>query len=184
MACRLAPGHRLRLALSNSYWPFVWPSPQPAVLTLAGGHLDLPLHPGPLAGWEPPPPEAGQVQSLLQRDPPRAARRIEEDLLSGRVSLVVEEDSGTAENLAHGLTSRERMEERWEIAPDDPLSACATVRWDYAASRGEWSVRTRATARMTATADDLRMEAHLTAWEGEAEVFSRAWDVRVPRLLV
>ena len=43
MAYRLAPGHRLRLALSNSYWPFVWPSPEAGRLTLAGGSLALPV---------------------------------------------------------------------------------------------------------------------------------------------
>ncbi|MDP1578500.1 MAG: CocE/NonD family hydrolase, partial [Cypionkella sp.] len=34
MAYRLAAGHHLRLALSTTYWPFLWPSPQPATLTL------------------------------------------------------------------------------------------------------------------------------------------------------
>ena len=54
MAYRLAPGHRLRLALSNSYWPFVWPSPEAGVLTLVGGTLELPVHGGAQAQWQPP----------------------------------------------------------------------------------------------------------------------------------
>src|SRR4029453_13226911 len=31
---RVAQGHRLRLALSTSYWPMIWPSPQPVSLAL------------------------------------------------------------------------------------------------------------------------------------------------------
>ena len=37
------PGHRIRLALSTSYWPMVWPSRESAMLTVFGGTLDLPV---------------------------------------------------------------------------------------------------------------------------------------------
>ncbi|NJS40584.1 MAG: hypothetical protein HC783_18085 [Rhodobacteraceae bacterium] len=40
MAHRLAPGHRLRLALSNSYWPFLWPSAHSTVLVVTAGRWD------------------------------------------------------------------------------------------------------------------------------------------------
>src|SRR5260370_35465726 len=30
-------GHRIRLSVSNAYWPIVWPSPAPATLTLTTG---------------------------------------------------------------------------------------------------------------------------------------------------
>ena len=53
MAYRLAPGHRLRLALSNSYWPFVWPSPEAVALTVTAGSLDLPVHDGSGPEWQP-----------------------------------------------------------------------------------------------------------------------------------
>ena len=38
-------GHRIRLALSTSYWPIAWPSPEPATVTLAtgGARLSLPI---------------------------------------------------------------------------------------------------------------------------------------------
>ncbi|MEM6488689.1 MAG: CocE/NonD family hydrolase [Pseudomonadota bacterium] len=41
----LAAGHRLRLALSSSYWPVLWPAPEPVTLTLdlAGTRLVLPV---------------------------------------------------------------------------------------------------------------------------------------------
>src|SRR5260221_5273811 len=35
-------GHRLRLALSTSYWPLAWPSPEAGRLTIHFGALDLP----------------------------------------------------------------------------------------------------------------------------------------------
>ncbi len=76
------------------------------------------------------------------------------------------------------------MEERWTVHPDDPLSAEVAIRWNQSHARGDWSVRTEATARMTASATALRMQATLTAWEGEDEVFRRDWDETVARQFV
>jgi len=184
MAYRMAAGHRLRLALSNSYWPFVWPSPVAGVLTVTAGSLDLPVHPGSGAEWEP--PEARHAAPWQHRvvRAGRSARRIETDLLTGITALLVEEDGGDVENLEHGLTSGETMSERWEIHPDDPLQAKATHVWEQRLSRGDWAVRTRAWAEMTGTATHLVMKARLTAWEGETQVFDRAWDDAVERRFV
>jgi uncharacterized protein len=41
-AATFAAGHRIRLALSTTYWPMIWPSPQDATVTILGGTLDLP----------------------------------------------------------------------------------------------------------------------------------------------
>ncbi len=98
--------------------------------------------------------------------------------------MVVEDDLGDAENLTHGLCSGETMSERWEIDPADPLSARAVHVWEQRLSRGDWSVRTRAEAEMTGTADELRMKAVLRAWEGDLLVFERNWDDRVARRFV
>jgi predicted acyl esterase len=43
-------GHRLRLAVSPTYWPWAWPSPEPVTLTVVAGPgppLDLPLRTPP-----------------------------------------------------------------------------------------------------------------------------------------
>ena len=43
IAHKFSPGHRIRLALSNSMWPIFWPSPEQVSLTLKGGTLILPV---------------------------------------------------------------------------------------------------------------------------------------------
>ncbi len=185
MGYRLAAGHRLRLALSTTYWPFVWPSPKVATLTVTGGSLTLPVqHGADEPEWTPPPAEHAAPWAHRVTREGKAARRIERDLLSGSVALVVEDDAGARENLAHGLISGESLAERWEIHPDDPLSARAVHLWEQHLSRGSWAVRTEARAEMTATATHLRMQARLTAWEGEAVVFQRDWDDEVERKFV
>jgi hypothetical protein len=182
MGYRLAPGHRLRLALQTGCWPFVWPSPEGVTLRLVAGTIELPVHDG-VAGdeWTPPAAERADPVAPEVRRPARSARRIEEDLIAGARTLVVEEDSGRLVHPIHGLETEETMEERWTIHPRDPLSARVETVWTQALSRGDWGVRTRAVTVMTGDATHLRMEARLTAWEGERQVFDRRWDDRIPR---
>lgn len=184
MAYRLAPGHKLRLALSTTYWPFVWPSPEAATLTITAGSLDLPVHSGSAAEWTPPPPEGAEPWKHKVLRPGKTTRHIETDLLSGRIALVVNDDGGDMENLFSGLCSGETMSELWEVNQADPLSARAVHVWEQRLSRGDWAVRTKASAEMTATATHLRMKANLTAWEGDQVIFTRDFDDEVPRRFV
>ncbi|MBI1171653.1 CocE/NonD family hydrolase [bacterium] len=184
MAYRLAPGHRLRLALSNSYWPFVWPSPEAAVLTVHGGSLDLPVHEGSSAEWQPPAAETATPWKHRRLRAGKTTRRIETDLISGKHALVIEDDLGDVENLGHGLVTGETMSELWQIAADDPTSARAVHVWEQRLSRGDWAVRTRAEAEMTCDITHLRMKARLTAWEGDTIIFERSWDEQVERRFV
>ncbi|MDO8982204.1 CocE/NonD family hydrolase [Cypionkella sp.] len=184
MAYRLAAGHHLRLALSTTYWPFLWPSPQPATLTLTSGSLNLPVHHGSENEWEPPSPEAAKPWAHKVLRAGKTTRKIETDLLSGITALVISDDLGDVENLSHGLCTGESMTELWEIHPDDPLSARAVHTWEQRLSRGDWSVKTNAWAEMTATASHLHLKASLTAWEGDTKVFERHYDDKVPRRFV
>ena len=182
MAYQLAPGHRLRVALSNSYWPFVWPSPEAGVLTLVGGQVALPVFHGG-AAWDAPEAEGapGWRHRVLRQG--ASARRVEVDLLTGVRALVVEDDGGEVENLDHGLRTSEVMTERWEIGAD-PLSAKAVQVWEQRLARGDWAVRTLAETEMTGDATQLRMVARLTAWEGGKVVFARSYDEKVARRFV
>ncbi|NBZ87197.1 CocE/NonD family hydrolase [Stagnihabitans tardus] len=182
MAYRVAKGHHLRLALSNAYWPFVWPSPEAGRLTVEAGSLDLPVHQGGGA-WEPPPAQHAKPWAHEVLRPAKTTRKVERDLITGSRAMVVVDDLGDVKNLAHGLCTGETMTERWEIG-EGPLSAVATHTWEQRLSRGDWQVRTEAWAEMTATATHLRMRARLVAHEGAVEVFRRDWDDTVERRFV
>jgi putative CocE/NonD family hydrolase len=182
MGYRLAAGHRLRLALSTTYWPFVWPAPRAATLTVTSGSLELPVHHGAdAAEWTPPRAETAPPWKHRMLRASHAGRRIEEDLITGRHALVVVDDQGESENLDHGLITGELTQERWEIHPEDPLSARAAIRWEQRLRRGGWSVRTVAESEMWADADHLHFRATLRAWEGEAVVFERVFEDKVAR---
>jgi hypothetical protein len=182
MAYRVAAGHHLRLALSTTYWPFLTPSPEAATLTLLDGSVSLPVHNGVAADeWMPPLPRAAPESNQRMVTPSHSARRVETDLLTGRVALVVEERSGQTENLDHGLITQENMVERFEINPADPSESRTLCLWDQELTRGGWAVRTHARAEMHTTPDALVFHAVLQAWEGEDLVFEREFSESVPR---
>ncbi len=183
MAHRLQPGHRLRLALSTAYWPFLWPSPRSAVLTLTAGSLGLPILPEAAPEWQPPRPERLPPPRQRTLRPSAWSRQTEVDPVTGRQTLSIHDDTGEVEE-PHGLSHGDTVDEVWEITPDDPLSARATIRWEQRLSRGDWRVRTVVETEMTGTETDVRMRARLTAFEGDEQVFQRDWDDQVPRIFV
>lgn len=174
MGYRLAPGHKLRLALATTYWPFTWPSARPATLTVLEGSLDLPRHHGSTGDeWTPPPAETAPAWRHRVLRPGHSTRRIAQDLITGHWELIVEEDTGDNENLTHGLISGETVREIWRIHPADPLSARVDVTYEQRLSRGDWKVRTLAVSHLESTAAELRHSARLEAWEGETRAFTR-----------
>ena len=184
MAYRLPKGHRLRLSLATSYWPFVWPSDANATLTLTAGTITLPTLTQTLPAWTPPPVETAQPWAHRRLREGHARRVIEHDLIRGTQSLCITDDGGDVENLTHGLCTGETMTERWEIHPADPLSATATHTWEQRLSRGAWRVRTHVTATQTCTATHLHLTAHVRAYEGEVVIFERDYKDAVPRTFV
>lgn len=188
MAHRLAPGHRLRLALSNACWPFVWPSPEPVALRLTGGALTLPLHAGDAPGWQfdPPPPQA---PSRLAATGGGAVTRLHQiDRITGTERLVITSDDGMVQNPDHGLMHGATMAESWTMHPDDPLSARCEIRWTQRHQRGDWAVFSTLTATQGCTAEALLIGAELVLELHEAgqdpEILRRNFRAQIPRLHV
>jgi len=155
-------GHRIRLALSTTYWPMIWPSPEKATLTIFGGTLDLPVRRSQAAEALPPLP--GPETAPPER--PTAIRpgvvRIE------RLGLEVATEGKFA----------------FDITDDDPLSAVAEMRRSETLSRQGWQVRIETQMRLSCTREAFLLRATLRAWEGTREVCHREWDRSIPRDLV
>ena len=185
MAYRLAPGHRLRLALSNSYFPFVWPSPRRATLRLTGGRLDLPVHAGEAPECRFAPAEEVPASRLQNLSAGQESRLVSDDIRSGTRRQEIISTSGRQRNPDHGLETESRMREVFAIHPDDPLSAETIIEWDQIFARGDWAVRSRVEARQSASESHIHLRATLTAFEGsgenEREIYRRNFVADVAR---
>ncbi|HYF08992.1 MAG TPA: CocE/NonD family hydrolase, partial [Acetobacteraceae bacterium] len=180
---RFKAGHRIRLALSTSYWPIVWPTPEPVTLTvhLGASRLHLPLLTGAVTpeGWAPfGPPRTGPLPARTEVAPVRRARRIETDVAARETVLTIEEENGAYRLDDIDWTVASSSRETYRISPDDPLRARVeiAIRWRF--SRGDWSVSTAVDATLTHDREALHCRMRLTAQEGETPVFEsdKSWS--------
>jgi putative CocE/NonD family hydrolase len=179
-------GHRLRLALSTTYWPLAWPSPKSARLTVFAGSsaLTIPVRATSgrdeelrtfemPAGAEPAPRrliEAGHHNWLIHRD-----------LASDQSTLEVINDNGILHLEDVDLEVENRAFEWYTSCGDDFLSATGETRLIRGLRRGDWSIRTVARTQLTSTETAFRITAELDAFERDVRVFARNWDVSIPR---
>jgi hypothetical protein len=155
-------GHKVRLALSTTYWPMIWPGPAKATLTIFGGTLDLPIR-------------ASKAMDALPRFPnPEMASPERPTVL--RPGVVYLDRIG----LELGTESKSSL----HIEEDDPLSAVVDVSRTETVCRDTWRVRIETTMRLSCTKDAFQLRATLRAWEGSDEVCHREWDCSIPRDLM
>jgi putative CocE/NonD family hydrolase len=188
VAYRVPKGHRLRVSLSTSYWPLIWPAPQPVTLTVHSGasHIDLPVR-AKKRGEKAPqfaPPEAAAPVRLKTVDAPWNKREVRIDQATGERRMVIEDDFGRSTNLEHGLTTWGRGRESYSILPEDPLSARQECHWSMETSRGDWVTRTETYSSMRATATHFHITGRLEAYEGKKQILVRHWDEKIKRRLL
>lgn len=175
-------GHRLRISISNSYWPLLWPSPNATTLTISGGTVQLPLlnealrQPFAFA-----PPEAADPWQTETIREGANSRKQETDLNTGIVHLRIEDDFGKVRDADHGLINGSIAREHWQIHPDDPLSARGTCHWSDEVERDDIKLRTEARCEMWSDHDHFYLTAKIEAFENGQLVFERNVSDKVPR---
>src|SRR6202034_3599877 len=156
-------GHKVRLAISTAYWPMIWPSPEPATVTIFAGTLDLPQRPpnaadARLAPFPEPETAPPEKPTIIHRDGVRIER-------IDRIVL----DLGT------------QWKSQYHVEDNDPLSAVAELRNVQTMSRNEWQIRVETQMRLSCTRDTFLLQGSLRAFEGANEVCRRDWDRAIPR---
>lgn len=174
VAYRVPQGHYIRVAISSSYWPLLWPVPEAAELHLKAGEIDIPLRPsGNKDERVFPQPEADAPWQVDVIRAPSNHRQQTTDMVDGSVTLEIIDDFGSAKDLDHGLVHGGVAREWWTIHPDDPLCANGRTHWTYENSRDEWSVRTETYAKMVSDAEYFHLTARLEAYENETLIFEK-----------
>ncbi len=182
IAYNVAAGNRLRLAISSTYWPLVWPSPEPVTLAIHAAELDLPLLSEgaglPVAFAEPAGARPWQVETLREAS---NSRTVTKNPATGAATLAIVDDFGEVRDLEHGLVTGSTARENWTIDPTDPLSAEGDTHWTQTLSRGSWSVRTETFTRMRSDLLSFHLTGRILAYEGDALVFERNFSEIVAR---
>jgi len=189
------PGHTIRLAISTTYWPVVWPAAEPVKLTVFTGASTLAL-PGrspqalddTLAPFEP--PERGPMPEATTLRSAPVRRTVQRDLTTDETVYEVFADSGEFDGatVAHipdiDLTVGYTIRKIYRIHEYDPASAEVTIEQETEHRRQDWSTRLHCTTRLTATGEAFRLRATMTAYEGDDVFVAREWDEIIPRDLL
>ena len=186
LAHRFAAGHKLRLAVSTTYWPMVWPSGERVTLTLTAGasRLALPVRPLGLDDEVGPafdPVEMAPPAKTTAMTSPDASRTIDRDLKTGRWTEKLIEDHGRYHIHDIDLDVAHSVHCTFDIIENDPLSADARWVWRSKLDRDGWHIDIEATTRLRADALDFIVDTDIDAKEDGISIFSKAWRDRIPR---
>ena len=204
---RWLAGHRLRVAISSSLWPVLWPSPYPATLRIHRGsatpsRLELPVvppaggegdHAVPAFRTEPPDlrwpaPEGADGAGAAVADP--AIWRIEEDVLEGSVTVTFH--GGGEDIVPDGRRLYAAESIRMTAWDPDParaeLDADVEYRWqerEPGAPDGELTrIEIRAISRQRSTVSEFDLSVRLEVDVDGGRFFERDWHETIPRHLV
>jgi putative CocE/NonD family hydrolase len=182
LAETLAPGNRLRIALSTSYWPLIWPIAQSPRLTLsaAGSRLSLPVRAGhgECGGFGE--PVAAPTLHWANLRPGFYRRAEKTDPATGEQTLTITDDMGTGRIEEIDLEVSEVTTRIFRIRPDDPSTASVATEMTCGFSRGGWSAETTVRGHVARAGPHFSTRHAIRAREGGRTVFSRSWRWRIP----
>lgn len=186
----LPAGHRWQVALSPTYWPHAWPSPEPVTLQVYTGdktRLTLPVRPKQAIDDNLPPFKQPETARVMEREILRVenrTRKVEHDLIHGVWTLEDFSDEGSRRLPDTGIEYGSINRNVYTIEEGNPLSAKVRCEWDLHVGRGDWQTRLESVSIMSCDKENFYLTNELTAFEGEEQVFTKTWKTEIPRDLV
>lgn len=186
-AYKLPQGHRLRVSVSTSYWPYCWPEGNPFTLTLRAGTLIVPQRQAAGGTGEITfdPPMVTEARAYKKLKPASEYKKRSEDPDTGKITLKISGDHGRQEDLETGLITQSDMSETWTIERDDPASAHVEIIWNRGLARGhnpgDWNIHTRVTTQMWGKENQFVIRQKLEAFEDGKPVFEKVMQDNIDR---
>ncbi len=187
IAWRIPKGHRLRVSISTTYFPMMWPVAEPVTLTVYAGSSEIqvpvrkPLIDEKPVMWKD--AEAGTPVAMKEIRKGFHKREVTDDPKTGARRLEIVDDFGTQELKPHGMIISGTGRESYSILPDDPTSAVMETHWTEARKRGTWETRTETYGRLTASRTHWKVWGKIDAYEGKKLVFTKEFDEEIERKL-
>lgn len=189
IAQRFPAGHQIRISISTSYWPLVWPSPQAAKLTLypSESAIYLPKRnirekdTSPKALEKPPPTDKLSTTLIA---PPNREWSVKHNLANNVVRLKVKNDDPKYRLDDINLEIGRNVTERYSYANNNYDTVRGEVKGVRTFRRDDWFIKTITHTVLTSSRTDFIIRATLDAYEGDVRVFSQSFDEKIPRDLM
>ena len=183
IAYSVSKGHKIRLSISNAYWPLLWPTPEKGAIEVIAGSIDIPFINDGLYNFRQFLPEkADEPWKTKTIRKATNTRKVIRNIGSDEVTVEIIDDFGSVRDLTHDLEIGSIAREWWTIQPDDPLSANGRTHWTEERSRGEWKTRTETFATMSSDAENFYIHAKLEAYENEKLFFEKEISETINRI--
>lgn len=186
IAQHFAVGHKMRLSLTTSHWPVIWPAPKKVTLTVYTGssRLILPIRvprasDADLAPFEP--PELAPAFPVTEIVPESGSRSVTENIATGEVTVTTLKNWGTYKLDLIGVETFGQLEEIYTINHDDPLSAKVHILGATGFATADVRVEIRTDMTMSATETDWLLDNRVEAIEDGKIVYERKFVKTIPR---
>jgi putative CocE/NonD family hydrolase len=166
-------GYRIRAAVSTSYWPWLWPAPQQATITVSGGSLELPFDAGACAAEPFGPPEIASAPVVEQLRDLHPEVRSEVDPETGDHRFHLRRDLNGRQRFPSGLVVSDDENCVFRFSPDDPLSARVDLARTSEISGPGWHTTVTVRSSMTCDATTFTVASRLEATRDGEQVFAR-----------
>ncbi|SFL05962.1 hypothetical protein SAMN05216302_10294 [Nitrosomonas aestuarii] len=186
VAQSLPKGHRIRIAISSSYFPLAWPPPQSAQLKIHIGssRLILPVRTPREEYINFPDAEASVSSQQRQIKEGHHNWRVIRELDQDISTLEVINDNGLYQLEDIDLKVQRKTEEWYSYQGDDFSSAKGATLWTRSFERGDWQIKTITRTVLRCDENYFYLDAELDAYEAGKRVFSKNWNRRIRRKLV
>ncbi|TCL82843.1 hypothetical protein EDF31_10890 [Curtobacterium sp. PhB142] len=166
---RFAAGHRLRIAVSSSYWPWVWPHGTEATVTIdpTASEVCLPVWTRDTdddVRFDEPERSTPLAIDRVAPTEQLPQRTVTHDVETGEWTLDVDPGYGGGRVYPDGLVFSEDARETYRIRSDDPNSAVASSRWAIGLAKPDWSARLETSSEVTADAEAFHVVNTVRAW--------------------
>ncbi len=185
---QLSLGRQLRLSLSSQLWPMAWPQPEEARLNicLSSCYLEIPtLQPSEMFSTNQlfTNPEASVPLPHQVLEESSGTRKISKDQETGELVYDVVSNGGEIKFTDINLIYSSNNSQHYMVKEGDPLSVKMIYIADFSFARGDWLVQTKSKLMVTCDEDFFFLKANISGIENNQIIYSRDWDVKVPRLV-
>jgi hypothetical protein len=185
VAQKFPAGNKISVAVSTSYWPLVWPSPEPPNLTVrSGGRLFLPVRPKSDVDSKLPdmgqPVMAESVPTTLLA-PAHREWTVTHNLATNDVTQKIINKDAKIRLDEIDLEMQKDSTETYTYCNNNYDTVRGEVLTTRSLKRGDWHAISITRTILTSTRTHFYIRATLDAYEGDVRIFSKSWDEAIPR---
>jgi uncharacterized protein len=179
-------GHRIRIAVSSSYWPLAWPAPEVVTLIIDphNSHIDLPVlrdEKSELVDVKFESPVHATPGLVTVKEPAQQSRTIVTDVGAELTTLTAMSNDGryVISETNTEITSWRRKV--YSIDRNNPTTCVSTVTCHAEFTRADWNVRVESEVNATCDSVNFYVRGWVKAYERGTVFAERTYEEVIPR---